>query len=601
MKLRKLKKNERWFILFAAIMVASAVVGHLLQNDFGSIHIQTIKIVDENGYAVIGKLYRPIGATQSNPLPGVLLLHGFNNDKDTEAPAALELARRGFVALSLSQLGHGDSDGQLSLAVFTDPSMTLGANASYQYLKNLPFVDASNTGLIGHSMGGSVAIQLAITNSDHRAIVIQAGGPLNLTETGELHNYLNTWPLYEELFSIQDRTSFLADGLAMIEYNTGETGKVDTTYGNFTAGTAQRYALCEATHPGGTWNNKAVAEICDWMRQALKDGAYDNYWIPVEQQTYQLKELCTLAALVASVLSIIPLASILMKTDFFQKVVQPMPDRFVNEGRSWWILAGINAAIGGVTFLVLPMLGMILGIILPIFNLVTGNGTLLWLLINALLCWVLFRRWYRKVNEKDNINYYDMGVSFDKEKKVYDWDILGKTLLLAVILFAYLYIAASISQSLLGVEFRYNWPIFKQFNGVRFIQFLIYLIPVLPFFLVNGGIFLFGQIRQKEYESFEKTQFIWWVKNCFAMEAGLIFVFLLQYVPMILLGTGPIFGPLPTAGLFLIFLMQTIPQFAVIFFIMTYFYQKTGKIYLGAIMGSILTTWIMAVASAIVW
>lgn len=45
------------------------------------------------------KLYTPQGATAENKAPGVLLLHGYQNDHETCAAYAIELARRGAVVL----------------------------------------------------------------------------------------------------------------------------------------------------------------------------------------------------------------------------------------------------------------------------------------------------------------------------------------------------------------------------------------------------------------------------------------------------------------------------------------------------------------------
>ena len=55
------------------------------------------------------KLYVPETATTENPAPGVLLLHGYQNDHETCAAYAIELARRGAVVMSLDEYGHGSS------------------------------------------------------------------------------------------------------------------------------------------------------------------------------------------------------------------------------------------------------------------------------------------------------------------------------------------------------------------------------------------------------------------------------------------------------------------------------------------------------------
>ena len=108
--LRRLDRKMQFLILCLVLICSSALLASAIQNNFGSIDVDYIRIVDENGMAITGKLYRPIAATDDNPVPGVLLLHGMNNDKDTEGPAALELARRGIVVLAIDELSHGDSD-----------------------------------------------------------------------------------------------------------------------------------------------------------------------------------------------------------------------------------------------------------------------------------------------------------------------------------------------------------------------------------------------------------------------------------------------------------------------------------------------------------
>ena len=592
----KLNKYHRSFLVLVVIVFVSAIMAFSYQTDFGRIDVKTVKILDENGYTITGKLYRPNYATQYNPQPGVLLLHGLNNDMDTEAGAALELARRGFVTLALSQVAHGDSVGfgqPVGMDALATPG-AMGAKEAYHYLKNLPFVNSKRMGLVGHSMGGGNAIQVALTNPDHWAIVIQAGGPQNLKELGTLHNYLQIWPYFEE-FTLISRAEFISEGMAQIEQNTGETAVLDKIYGSFSKGTAQKYSLIASTHPGGTWNAQSISLTCDWMVRALKGGISDPGAPSASQQTYQVKDIFTLIALIAAVLSTLPLASILLGKKIFKDIVQPMPERVFYEGKSWWKVASLNSAIGGITFIILPMLGLMFGLFVPFFMLRIGNGALLWLLVNALICWILFKRWYNKTKKTGKITSYDVGVSYDKEKKVYDREILFKTVILAGILFFYLYTLVSLSQSILDIEFRINWPVLKMISGIRIGQFLLYLIPILPFFLVNGGVFLFGQTRQKEYGSSKRTFLIWWLKAVFAMEFGLLVVFLINYVPM-LFGTSVIFANMYIA-LYMIFAMQILPQFALIFFVMTYCYRKTGKIYLGAFLATILTVWIMAVSS----
>ncbi len=588
---RNIWNNKIWFGVLIVLSISSLTTGSLLQSNFGTVEIKFVHLVDENGDIVDGKLYKPSYATATNPLPGVLLMHGFNNDKDTEAPTAIELARRGFVALAISEIGQGDSTPWQGLDFYTDSNM--GANASYHFLKNLAFVNGDKLGIVGHSMGGGNAMKIAAINPDHDAVVIQSGGPTNLTDNG-LNNYLQLWCQFEDLNSYT-RPDWFEIGMEMIEYNTNQTAQVNYDYGNFNDGSAQRYAYIPSTHPGGTWNMIGIAETVDWMRKSLKGGVSDSHWIDPYNQISQFKEVATLIATISVLLSLIPLTSILLETETFKSIIQPLPKRHTVEGRTWWISASINGLIGGITFLIIPTIGLLLDT--PITNLITGSAFFWWFLTNVLIAATVFYFWFRGAKKK-GVTWYDLGVSFSEEKRVFDKEILKKTVILAIILIAYLYGFVSVFEKLSLVEFRFMWPVLRQIQGYRLTQFFVYLVPTLIFFLFNGGVFLFGQIRSKEESTFTKTHLIWFVKSVYAMMCGLILFFALHYLPMFFLGTAPTFHFIPLAALFQIFLMQVIPQFTLMFFLLTYFYQKTGKIYLGSFVISIIVTWIIAISGA---
>lgn len=198
---------------------------------------------------------------------------------------------------------------------------------------------------------------------------------------------------------------------------------------------------------------------------------------------------------------------------------------------------------------------------------------------------------------------YDIGVSFDKEKTKFDWGILGKTLLLGGILFAWMYVLEGISQWALGEEFRVYMAFMRQFSSpLRLGLFLIYIIPTLAFFLINGGILLFGQIRQKECSTSAKTQWMWWVKILYAALMGLFLIWAFQYLPWYLGGPGPgleVVGLPQYSGMWPLMLNVYIPLFAFLLFMLTWFFRRTGRVYLGALMISILPMWFLAAGSVI--
>jgi pimeloyl-ACP methyl ester carboxylesterase len=583
-------------VVFVAIC---ALIAYEVERDFGRLEVTRVAFATDEGPTMVGKLYRHREATAENQMPGVLALHGYQNDKETAAPYALELARRGFVTLAIDHLGHGSSGGAM------DWETASGSNSGYWYLKGLPFVDADNLGILGHSMGAINTLILAGLNPGHRALNPQCG----TAGTMEFNNLLLTQARYEEFRYFRENELLvgpLEDHQVRIEAFGLESGPVEwnTTYGDFDDGTARRADLLDTVHVGITHSSEAVSGTLTWMRQALKGGREDAFWIPERDQVFMWKEFLMLAALLTTLVSMIFLANILLSIGFFAPVAGPLPGRHVAVGQDWWIPALVNVVIAGVTYPPLTSLAGIGGKVItwvPFLKMQITNGVMVWFVVNAVIYAVIFTFWYRKNSLARGITMYDMGVSFDEERTVFDGRILGKTALLGLLLLSWMYVLSGISEWVLGFEFRFIWPFMRQFSLERFGYFWIYLLPALLFFLLNAGVFLFGQIRQKELDSPAKTQVVWWAKNCLTALLGLVAVWLIQYVPYFL-GAGPgfeVIGLPQYSQMWPLMLFVFLPEFAVILFFVTWFYRRTGKIYLGSLMGAALAIWFSTAGTVI--
>ena len=117
-------------------------------------------------------------------------------------------------------------------------------------------------------------------------------------------------------------------------------------------------------HPGGaaTWNRKSIRESVAWMLQALMGETDAEKAInEATPQTYLFKEGCTLIALLLALFSIIPFVGILVNTSYFGELATPLSEKIPNPKGKWWKIATINTLIGGITFIILPTLGMLLG------------------------------------------------------------------------------------------------------------------------------------------------------------------------------------------------------------------------------------------------
>lgn len=585
------KKQFIFLIICVLIIALSAFMARMVETAFGKLEVSLVRIPDPSGIDLTAKLYRPKDASAANPMPGVLVLHGFQNDKETLQGDALELARRGFVSLALDQFGHGDT----AFSSADDP--TLGGDAAYDYLKALPYVDADRMGILGHSMGASNTIDTALANPDHRALNPQCGNP----GTPDLNNVLLTQAQFEEFSGTKLAAEMTTDPERLAQFGLPAPVEYDTLYGNFADGSARKQALIPTVHPGITHSKLAKAEMLLWMKEGLKDGITDPYWIDENRQVFMWKEAFMFLGMLTALVSMIPLTNLLVKTRFFADVAQPLPNRYT-AGKKWAGMAFLNNFIAGLTW---PFLAAIGGYFLvqavPSLKMMIGNGLMVWYIFNFLIYLVIFSAWYKKANKNQGVTMYDMGISFDEQKTRLRWDILLKTVLLAAILFGWLYGLTAISQTLLGIEFRILWPFMRLFTNGRFTYFWIYLLPAFLFFLFNGGILLFGQARQKEYDKPWKTQVVWWLKNLLAAVMGLLVVWAFQYIPFFL-GTKPGFdlvGLSLFSGMIPLLLFVYIPEFIVLFFFLTWFYRRTGKVYLGALVIAALAMWWLTAGTAL--
>lgn len=235
------KKNKRAtiaLVICLVIALVSMIFANLIQTDFGKIDVATASFVVDEGtndaYTITYKIYIPKEASETNPLPAVLCLHGYQNDRETSAAYALEAARRGMVAVCIDEFGHGYNERSMksrgwttykvqgqneaknetviktklsgperfllmmnfsTLSFFEGSAYStneetyvdinakndglydssMGGIDAYKWLQSLPFVQKDKVGITGHSMGTWAGWSVAAACQDHKAIVLQCG------------------------------------------------------------------------------------------------------------------------------------------------------------------------------------------------------------------------------------------------------------------------------------------------------------------------------------------------------------------------------------------------------------------------------------------
>ena len=191
------KKTLLCLIIGLLVIIVTSLCGSLTQSAGGTIAVTDLRNETNTGYitqevyneetgetttketkvagkVVSGILFKPKAATADNPLPGVVLTHGYLNNRELQLPFAIELARRGFVVLTVDREGHGNypNTGDTGAMMATN-----GLYDSAKYLYNLDYVDKDKIGISGHSMGGyTTAATLMSDNADTGGLGIISAG-----------------------------------------------------------------------------------------------------------------------------------------------------------------------------------------------------------------------------------------------------------------------------------------------------------------------------------------------------------------------------------------------------------------------------------------
>jgi dienelactone hydrolase len=151
-----------------ALCLVSALFTRAIRTDWGRIEIKTILTQTREGYSLSADIYRPKTATAEKPAPLVVVAHGGTTSKERMEHFAVELARRGYVAISVDMYCHGFSQ------VLPDSKWTSSGRGMYdavRFASGLSYVNKDQIALLGVSRGGkAVSESLVVDNQDGRRV-----------------------------------------------------------------------------------------------------------------------------------------------------------------------------------------------------------------------------------------------------------------------------------------------------------------------------------------------------------------------------------------------------------------------------------------------
>jgi hypothetical protein len=371
------------------------------------------------------------------------------------------------------------------------------------------------------------------------------------------------------------------------------------TYGDFSTGTARRVFMPRITHLQTSHNHGAVAEALDWMKQALNPP--QELWIASDRQIWQIKEWATLIAMVACLASLLPLGFMVLRIKFFRPILSTASERYACGLKSYFKLAALN---GGLMWLYLPLIFVLFGVHIYLVRIDTAfpmmmvNGIVWWFLWVNIIGFFFFRYWFKRRSRQTGLTLADLGLSYQADRFALNTALIGKTVLVAGILFIFAYLSETILEHLFIVDFRFIFPFASDLTPYRARLWLVYFPWILIGFVLMA-IFVHGQLRRPSKPTWLKTFVISSISNILALIVPLILLLMIQYIPLFTTGFIPFGGP---GGMFIAFLHNLMHMIIVLILvtpIATWFYQITGKIYLGAVLNAALVTW-MFVSSQVI-
>ena len=587
------------FVLSLAVMVGAFALASLVQRDWGRVDVTNVVYENYNGIPIRAKLLRPVGATKDHPMPGIVYIHGYQNNHETGDACCLELARRGFVVLNIDAIGRGNS-GMPNHPKAPDFDETYGGLTSLKCLRSLPFVNPESVGLAGHSLGAEMVYRVALEDPGVKGLVVSGFAYTLAASEREPKNVLmiiGKWDEFRKRMTgttdIEKEWMKTAQTRKVIPY---PNPKIGVTYGDFAQGTARRVYVPRIIHFMESHDRGSIEEMLQWMKKALHPP--EELWIDPKDQTWPIKEWATLVAMLACFASLLPLGSALLRTRFFSSIWGAPAGEYASTTRSFFIGAGVNALL---MWLYLPLILVLFGFhvyVMPIdkpFPMMMVNGIVWWFFwINVIGFFVLqfgFKNQRALILEAS-------GISYDADRFRLDGGRIAKTVLAAVILFAFAYTTEHLLEQIFIVDFRFLFPFASDLTSARVSIFFRYF-PFLFVAFLLMGIFLHGRLRRPATKTRIGTFVAWSLSNLFALVTPLVLFLAVQYVPLFTTGNIPFVGP---GGMFVSFVLTLFHIIGVLFIVIplsTWFYQITGRIYLGALLNALVVTW-MFVSSQVV-
>lgn len=585
--------NKRNLVIISFILIAvmflSAYFGHIVATDNGKVKLSEVSFYGSKDNVVNALLFVPKSATSENPAPGVILAYGGAGLKDFMVNTAIELARRGIVAMPVDTAGNGYTEGTTS---------NVGIDA-ITYLRNLTYIDKDNIGLGAQSMGVNFILDIANAEPDwYRSMVFIGTAPRPATPelVEKLHNFaiLTGWaessgPDYlPALGNNYDDPKWIN-----LISGSGHEGTIEegVVYGNISEGTGRVLYNPKVSHAGHTEKNASIKLTVQWMTRTL---GVDSSLSPDDTSMMAWKQFWMSVCFVAMIAFILVAGKGIVESDYFAGATSPVPEYKGFTGSGFWIGAIITTLLGPILYYWAFMKAHSLTVEsfnsrLPVHF---GNYYLGWFIVLAIITAILMVLNYFILRKK-GFKFENIGLSSSFKGMI-------RTMVGALFIFIVIYTASDIIYGFFKLPVTFSGlmiPIvFRSLNSLRANYMLSYFVLYLPYYLATFAL-LAGYLRPKGGKMSMGMEML---VNWLILSVGSIILILLYWMPMHA-GVGPTqlmtaYSHLghPTGLLFGIAMIYLVPVpivCAIGAAFHTYFFRKTGKVWLAAIIMALLFAW----------
>jgi poly(3-hydroxybutyrate) depolymerase len=569
--------NKYWKQLLLALVIvfAGSLLAWFIDTSGGTVEVKQVDFIGDNGTKLHGRLYIPEGVSSENPAPAVLYIHGGDASSDKYSMYSVEFARRGYVVFNFDQRGHAFSEGlPLQLQEYG-----YGGPEALRFLQGLDIVDPNNIALAGHSMGGSAVGAAAFKYPEYYQSIMFIGSTSPVLEGADpatLRNVAYNCGLDDGCKYRESTMETLAAMFGVDDIASVEGGKM---YGSIEDGTARLVNYVNTVHNAEYISPQSIANTIDWVQKTVTPPKS----IAPSNQLWIWRYAGSTIALAGAIFFMLMVGSLLLTTSFFKPLAEPLPEFKGPQGSNWWIAAVITAIVAPATLFYFH--GMTAKSVGKLWEYNRITGIMGWTVLVAVVTVVLLLINHFLLKGDKDATAYNYGLTW-KEKLV-DWGKIGKSVLLAICIIASTYLVVAIVYHTLNVDFR-MWN-----EGLRLLtlrrvgDLLKYVIPFALGYIAFAAN-LHGLLRVKGGSASLGRE----------MLANILIIAPWYYVWAIWRGPGPYIsnnpgGPSFATG-FMVHWFWALPPIMLAWTVIsTYFYRKTGKVYVSAFVNAIFVCWVI--------